>query len=93
MKLYLAKDDLNDKFEDIYRNQRDGSHTNENCHTIAGLMLLLIHNKKVFRQNGVPLRQILYADSYVLATWDLPDWLLKTLTDKNNASTGINEKD
>lgn len=91
--LFTAKDDLNIKFKDIYRNQRDGSHTNEYCHMIAALMLFLIHGKKIFRCNGVPLKQILYAESYVHAKWDLPDWLIKTLTDDKDRSDGTHKVD
>ena len=90
-RLFLAKDDMNEKFYDIYRNLRTEKFSIEKCHTINALFLFVIYGKKIFRANGTPLLQILYKDSFIHSEWDIHEWLIETLTDKNDLSEGKNK--
>lgn len=92
-KLFSAKDDMNEKFFDIYRNLRTEQFSIERCHTINALFLFVIYGKKIFRENGIPLMQIIYKDAFIHSEWDIHEWLKDTLTDKNDFSEGRNKID
>ena len=92
-KLFMSKDDMNERFYDIYRNLRTERFSIEKCHTINALFLFVLYGKKIFRANGIPLMQILYKDSFIHSEWDIHEWLIETLTDKKDLSEGKNKLD
>jgi len=77
-------DDQNEQFKSIYKNIRTEQFTKDHIHTIAALMMVLVFKEKAFRADGKPKQQILYQDSFVHSTWDIPDWIRGALTDEKD---------
>jgi hypothetical protein len=82
-----------EKFDDVHRNLRFEQFSIDHCHTVVVLMIYIIFGEFIFRANGVPLRQILYADTCIHASWDIPNWLREAVTDKEDLSKGVTVSD